>query len=114
MLLGTERRGPVSAVGDVFIMKMHYAAIGDYEMDNHVVRFERNRAIGWQPVCGRGHPDAGTRQARWGQTWTFELEPDGPEAALVTQTWDCHDALEDDDGAHRIPAMTATLARLAP
>lgn len=112
MLRGTDRSEPVSAVGDVFVMKMHYGPIGDYEMNNHIVRFEHDRAIAWQPVCGRGHPDAGTPEARWGQTWTFELQPEGPDATIVTETWDCHDAAEDEGGEHWVPAMAATLARL--
>ncbi len=44
----------VSRVGDVFVMAMHFSALGDYEMDNHVVEYELDRRIGWEPAPGRG------------------------------------------------------------
>src|SRR5262245_2618242 len=73
MLRGTRTDGQVSGVGDVFVMKMYFSRLGDYEMDNHVVDYERDRRIGWEPVAGRGHPDAGTPDARWGHRWIFDL-----------------------------------------
>lgn len=112
MLRGTPCSGPVTGVGDVFVMKMHYGPLGDYEMNNHVVAYETDSRIAWQPVCGRGHPDVGTATARWGHTWSFALHPDGPGTTTVTETWDCFDAAEDEDGTQWIPSMTATLARL--
>jgi hypothetical protein len=38
-------------------MKMYYSELGDYEMNNHVVEYDLNRRIGWEPESGRGHPD---------------------------------------------------------
>jgi len=78
MLRGAVSDGVVSAVGDVFVMAMYYAPHGDYEMNNHVVEYEVNRRIGWEPEAGRGHPDTApgsTAQARWGHRWTYELSP---------------------------------------
>ena len=57
MLRAAVSRAVVSAVGDVFVMKMYYPELGDYEMNNHVVAYELNRRIGWEPESGRGHPD---------------------------------------------------------
>ena len=51
-------------------------------MINHVVEYEPDRRIGWEPEAGRGHPNAepgAERPARWGQRWSFELTPEGPE-----------------------------------
>ena len=112
MLRGTSFDGRISAVGEVFVMKMHFGPIGDYEMNNHVLEFVSNRRIAWQPVSGRGHPDADTAQARWGHTWSFVLHSAGQGTTMVTETWDCFGAVEDEDGAHWIPSMTSTLARL--
>jgi uncharacterized protein YndB with AHSA1/START domain len=114
MLRGSVSTAIVSGVGDVFIMKMYYAAYGDYEMDNHVVEYELNRRIAWEPVDGRGHPEAGTRA---GHRWSYELAPDGTGATVVTESFDCSRAPADlraelDDGNGWIPNMTATLARL--
>ena len=105
----------VTGIGDVFTMAMHFPALGDYEMDNHVVEFERDRRIAWEPAPGRGHPEAGSDN-RWGHRWRFELVPDGPDATVVTETYDCSgapDAARTTDGGRLwLDAMAATLARL--
>jgi hypothetical protein len=91
MLRGAVTTAPVSGVGDVFIMKMYFSQLGDYEMNNHVVEYELDRRIGWEPEPGRGHPDAaaGRDASRWGQRWSYELVPDGAGATIVTEIYDC-------------------------
>jgi hypothetical protein len=106
-------RGPVStavisAVGDVFVM------------NNHVVEFEPDQRIGWEPEAGRGHPNAAAgapQPARWGQRWSYQLTPDGPDATIVTEIYDCSRAPEEeragmDNGKVWIGNMTETLRRL--
>jgi hypothetical protein len=117
MLRGAATADIVSAVGDVFVMKMHYSALGDYEMNNHVVDYEPDRYIGWRPEAGRGHPDAAADGARWGHQWGYELAPDGPDATVVTEVYDCSRAPADqreglDHGKAWLGAMTKTLERL--
>ena len=46
MLRGAVTTTPISGVGDVFIMKMYFSELGDYEMNNHVVEYEPDRRIG--------------------------------------------------------------------
>jgi hypothetical protein len=46
----------ISGVGDVFVMKMYFTELGEYEMNNHVVEYEPDRRIGSEPEAGRGHP----------------------------------------------------------
>jgi uncharacterized protein YndB with AHSA1/START domain len=119
-LRGPATTAVVSGVGDVFVMKMYFAHLGDYEMNNHVVEFEPDRRIGWEPEAGRGHPDAAPDRpgpARWGHRWTYELTPDGPDATIVTELYDCsrapeQDRAEMDDGRVWAGAMADTLARL--
>src|SRR5215475_10425807 len=107
----------VSGVGDVFVMRMHDPRIGDFEMNNHVVEYESGRRIGWEPENGRGHPGAGEPGGdRW-RRWTFELTPDGPDATMVTEIYDCSRAPEDaraelDCGNVFLESMTKTLERL--
>jgi hypothetical protein len=48
---------PITGVGDVFTVAMHFPALGDYEMDNHVVEFELDRRIAWER-----RPDGATRR----------------------------------------------------
>jgi uncharacterized protein YndB with AHSA1/START domain len=115
MVRGAVGAALITGVGDVFAMAMHFPALGDYEMENHVVEYERNRRIGWEPAPGRGHPGEGG--APWGHRWTFELEPDGAGSTVVTETYDCSRASADarasvKDGRIWIEAMAATLARL--
>jgi hypothetical protein len=81
-----------SGGGDVFVMKMYFTELGEYEMNNHVVEYEPDRRIGSEPQAGRGHPNAASeasQQARRGQRWSVELTPDGPDATTVTEIYDC-------------------------
>jgi hypothetical protein len=115
MVRGAVTTTPISGVGDVFVMKMYFAELGDYEMNNHVVEYEPGRRIGWEPESGRGHPGAGA--GRWGHRWSYELVPDGPDATIVTEVYDCSRAPADaragmDDGEVWAGAMAITLERL--
>src|ERR1035437_1797774 len=81
----------LTGVGDVFAMRMHNDEMGDYEMSNHVVEFELNRRITWEPVM-----TAATRaedQADLGDKadhrWSYELTPVDEGSTLVTETFDC-------------------------
>ena len=120
MLRSVVTNRVISAVGDVFVMKMHFDRLGDYEMNNRVVEFEPSRRIAWEPEPGRGHPDAaesGTTAEKWGHRWAFDLEPDGEGATVVTEIYDCSLVSEVerqhmDNGRMWIPSMTATLERL--
>ena len=117
MLRGAVTEDVVSAVGDVFIMKMYFVRHGDYEMNNHVVEYELNRRIGWEPAAGRGHPDVTADDARWGHRWIFDLVPDGPDATVVTEIYDCSQVPEDeriamDNGRVWLDAMAETLENL--
>ena len=119
MLRGAVTTEPVTRVGDTFVMKMFFEAHGDYQMVNHVVEFEPDRLIGWEPQAGHGHSSqgAGGSEERWGHRWSYQLTPDGPDATIVTQRYDCSRTPEEArigmrDGAVWIDAMTATLKRL--
>jgi len=110
----------ICGVGDVFVMKMYFEELGEYHMINHVVDYEPNRRIGWEPEAGPGHPNAepeATRQGRWGQRWSFELTPVGPDVTIVTETFDCSRVPEDqrvdiDNGNIWVESMHRTLERL--
>lgn len=117
MVRGPEDPAPITGIGQVFVMRMDNPHLGPYEMDNHVVEFAPDRAIAWEPVAGRGHPDHGTCEESWHHIWGYRLEPDGTQAALVTETFDCSRSPQEartdmSGGRHWIPAMTRTLERL--
>ena len=99
----------IVGVGDVFVTKMYFTAMGDYEMHNRIVAFETDRCIAWEP----GNPEF----PRNGSRWRFDLTPDGPIATVVTEIYDCTDAPENvreavDNGKAWLPAMSMTLERL--
>ena len=88
-------------------------------MNNHVVEYEPDRRIGWEPEAGRGHPGAAAEQdgSRWGHRWTYELVPDGTDATIVTEVYDCSSAPADvragmGHGEVWAEAMASTLERL--
>jgi len=119
-LRGAVSTTMISGVGDVFVMKMYFAHLGDYEMNNHVVEYAQDRRIGWEPEAGRGHPAAARdsgEPSRWGHRWSYELTPDGPDATVVTEIYDCSRAPEDeraqmDNGNIWAESMAKTLERL--
>ena len=99
----------IVGVGDVFVTKMYLATMGDYEMHNRVVVYEADRCIAWEP----GNPELATNGSRW----RFDLTPDGQNATLVTETYDCTDSPENvrdavDNGNAWLAGMTKTLERL--
>jgi hypothetical protein len=110
----------ICGAGDVFMMKMYFEELGDYHMINHVVEYEPNRRIGWEPEAGPGHPNAepeATRPARWGQRWSFELTSAGPDVTIVAEIYDCSRVPEDqradiDNGTIWVQSMHRTLERL--
>ena len=119
-LRGAGTTATITGEGDIFVMKMHFPHLGDYEMNNHVVEYEPDRRIGWEPEAGRGHPatDRGSsKPARWGHRWSYQLTPDGPDATIVTEVYDCSRAPEDeraqmDNGRVWVESMAKTLERL--
>ncbi len=108
----------ISAAGDVSVMRMHDPRIGNFEMNNHVVEYQPNRRIGWEPENGRGHPGAGEPGGgRW-RRWSFDLRPDGPDGTIVTEIYDCCRGPADTraelgNGRVFLAAMAETLERLA-
>jgi uncharacterized protein YndB with AHSA1/START domain len=121
MLRGAEGAKPINAVGDRFLMRMYFDRLGgDYKMDNHVVEFEPNHRIAWTPA---GADEVTTKDEQFtigvpaGHRWGFALEPDGPGATFVTETYDCTQAPASlreavGEGAIWIEAMNGTLERL--
>jgi uncharacterized protein YndB with AHSA1/START domain len=115
MLRDGSSNEPIRGVGDVFTMKMQNEEMGDYEMHNHVVEYELNRRIVWEPVLSAASraEDLDSVGDRAGHRWGYELEPDG-DATVVTETFDCSRAPDwlrgaVGDGEQWEAAMTATL-----
>ena len=91
MLRGAIFDRPISGAGDTFTMKMHRLG-RDYLMVNYVVEFERDRRIFWEPAPG-DVPTAGGDPSKVGipagYRWGYILSPDGDDATVVTEVFDC-------------------------
>jgi RNA polymerase sigma-70 factor, ECF subfamily len=120
MLRGAGSDDVIRGVGDVFSMKMYLEDVGDYLMLNYVVEYEPNCRIGWEPAPGDA---AASEDGEYpigipaGHRWSFELTPDGSDATIVTEIFDCSSSPAElreatQNGEIWIDSMTATLARL--
>ncbi|MHB1988927.1 MAG: SRPBCC family protein [Acidimicrobiales bacterium] len=119
MLTDGSGNRAISAVGHVFTMKMHNEEMGDYEMRNHVVAYVQDEHIVWEPVLSAAtrDEDLGDIGRAAGHRWGYELKSDGPDATIVTETFDCTRAPQwlrsaVDDGRRWLASMTATLEHL--
>jgi len=50
MLRGAVDSEVITKVGDVFYISMTHWHLGNYVMANHVLAFEQDRQISWEPV----------------------------------------------------------------
>jgi hypothetical protein len=109
----------IGGVGDVFTMSMHNDEMGDYEMANHVVEYEQDRQIGWEPVLkAASRPeDQDGIDDHGGHRWSFELTPVAQDVTVVTETYDCtrspqwlRTAVK--GGQRWVASMTTTLEKL--
>jgi uncharacterized protein YndB with AHSA1/START domain len=70
----------IRATGDVFLMNMYNDIRGHHQVENHVIVYEHDRAIGWAPA-EPGQPPAG-------HTFVWELAAVDDRRTLVSQTYD--------------------------
>jgi hypothetical protein len=118
-------RGPaddqvISGIGDVFEMRMCNDFLGDYVTENHVVEFDLDRRIAWEPVLKEtDHPEAQSNiGVRAHLRWRWELTPLPGSGTRVTESYDlsrCPDWLREAtrEGEDWREAMETSLANLA-
>ncbi len=125
MLRGAVIDRPMSGVGDTFTMMMHRLG-RDYLMLNYVVEFEPDRRIFWEPAPGdlaTAGDDPSKVGIPAGYRWGYILTPDGDDATVVTEVFDCgpeenrwillREGGEWINGTNSVlESMTATLERL--
>lgn len=94
MVRSATSHSAISGVGDTFTMQMHNDEMGDYEMLNHVVSYEPDRRIAWEPVllhAGRDE-DKEDEGVRSGHRWSYELDPINSDSTVLTESYDCSNA----------------------
>ena len=119
MLRSAADNTPISAVGDVFYINMVHWHLGNYVMANHVLEFEPDHLISWEPVVysyenpeyaqSVGHPGL--------RTWGWRLEPLSAERTRVTEFFEGSRLPEElrtfiRDGEFWRPAMVTSLENL--
>jgi uncharacterized protein YndB with AHSA1/START domain len=116
MLMDLVTPGLLTSTGDVFTMRMHNDFLGDYTIENHVIEFEPERRIVWEPVLNdtsreEAKPNIGQNlHHRWG----YELVTVGRAATVITEFFDCSGSSDEwqedlqEDMHSWIPAAMAT------
>jgi hypothetical protein len=124
MLRGTTFEGSITKVGESFTMKMHRLG-EDYLIINHVVEFDQDKCIFWEPAPGDISRAQGNDPSKIGiaagYRWGYVLTPEGYNATVVTEIFD-YSVLSDEllrDGGSWInghntlkESMAASLAKL--
>jgi uncharacterized protein YndB with AHSA1/START domain len=76
----------ITEEGDVFVMEMENPTRGNYRVENHVVRYEPDRALAWMPAKPGERPS--------GHVWGWELESEGDDRTAVTHFHDWADVTD--------------------
>ncbi len=80
-VLGLDHGDRISRTGQNFRMNMTGPHMGgDYQTDNHVTGFDKNRLLAWQTA------PAGQEPPGW--QWVWELESQGSDTTVVRLTYD--------------------------
>jgi hypothetical protein len=119
MLQSSVDNEVITKVNDVFYISMTHWDLGNYVMANHVVEFERDRRIAWEPVVhsfekpeyrsGVGQPAL--------REWGWQLEPLSDDTTRVTEYFEGSRLPEDlrkfiSEGEFWRPAMVTSLSNL--
>lgn len=124
MLRGSSFEGSITKVGESFTMKM-FRLGEDYLIINHVVEFDHNKCIFWEPAPGDISRTQGNDPSKIGiaagYRWGYVLTAEGENSTVVTEVFD-YSAVSDDllrDGGSWInghntlkDSMAASLAKL--
>lgn len=78
----------ITEAGDVFVMEMNHPTRGHYRVENHVVRYESDRALAWAPAAVGAKPS--------GHIWGWELESDSDDRTVVRHYHDWADVTDPD------------------
>ena len=98
----------ITEVGDVFVVEMEHPDRGRYTVENHVVRYEPDRALAWAPARPGAEPS--------GHVWSWELAPDdGPDGGDRTVVTHTHDwsAVTDPEVLARVDEVDAEQMRMS-
>jgi uncharacterized protein YndB with AHSA1/START domain len=101
--------GPVTGVGQSFVMDMHREGLGRYQVRNEVTEFEPGRRLAWRTNMESSSPEIEAIRGDMtlgGTTWAYSLEPAGDGKTKVVHTYDWS-TLYDERFAAFCPLITA-------
>jgi len=94
-VVSDDRTDRITAVGQVFTMNMTGEHMGgDYQTENHVVGYDKNRLLAWKTA------PAGMEPPGW--EWVWELTARGGDSTEVALTYDWS-AVTDKELLQKIP-----------
>jgi hypothetical protein len=109
----------ITQVGDVFHISMVHWHLGNYVMAKHVIVFEQDRRIGWEPIVhSYENPDYVQAVGRPGlREWGWKLEPLGESRTRVTEYFEGSRLPQElrtfiEDGEFWRPAMEVSMDNL--
>ena len=119
MLRSADDNQVITKVGDVFYISMTHWDRGNYVMANHVVAFEQDRHIAWEPIV-YSYENPEYQDAVGGpglREWGWQLEPLSDGATRVTEYFEGSRLPEGlrkfiEDGEFWRPAMVTSLENL--
>ena len=80
-VVSDDRTDRITETGQVFTMNMTGDHMGgDYQTDNHVVGYAKNKLIAWKTA------PAGVEPPGW--EWVWQFDPQGPDSTSVSLTYD--------------------------
>jgi hypothetical protein len=119
MLRGAVDSEVITKAGDVFYISMTHWHLGNYVMANHVLAFEQDRQISWEPVVhSYENPKYEQSVGQPGlREWGWKLEPLSDDATRVTEYFEGSRLPEElrkfiEDGEFWRPAMVTSLENL--
>jgi uncharacterized protein YndB with AHSA1/START domain len=100
--------GPVTGVGDSWVMNMNQPNLGDYQMRSEVIAFEPGRRISWAPAI---HPPEAVSHLVGGidfrgYHYGWELVPSPHGGTEITHTYDWS-GVKDDRALRFFPRVTS-------
>ena len=119
MLRSAVDNGPVTGIGDVFNIEMVHWDLGNYVMANHVVAYEQDRLIAWEPIVSSyENPKYQSNVGQPGlREWGYQLEALSDGRTRVTAFFEGSRLPQElrtfiEDGEFWRPAMVTSLENL--
>lgn len=100
--------GPITAVGESFVMDMYREGLGNYQVRNEVTEFEPGKRFAWRTNLESSSPEIEAFRGDitlGGTTWAYSLEPTGDVKTKVIHTYDWS-TLYDERFAANCPFIT--------